>query len=87
MNPLSAATAESRSRSTSPVPQRAAAVESSALSGGGGGDAVDTSSSLDRTHGLAPVAPHGLGSHAETLADAATLRGAEVVGSGGVGAA
>ena len=53
------------------------------LAGGGGGAAVDTSSSLERTHRLDPVAPHGLGSHAETRADAVELDSAAAVSSSG----
>lgn len=77
-------------RPASPVQQQGGGAEAigrterpAVLAGGGGGAAVDTSSSLERTHRLAPVAPHDLGSHAETRADAATLRGAEVVGGAG----
>ncbi len=84
MNPLSAAGVSSRSGS--PVPQRAAAVESS-VAGGGGGASAELLSSLERTQASTPVAPHVFGSHAETRADAATLREAEVVGGGGAASA
>ena len=55
--------------------------------GGGGGAAVDTLSSLERTHASTPVAPHVLGSHDETRADAGALSEAEVVGGGGIASA
>lgn len=82
MNPLSAAAGVS-SRSGSPLPQRAAAVESSVLSGGGGGAAVDSSLSLGRTHESTPVLPHGLARDSARRVDAVELESAAAVSRGG----